>query len=93
MTEQTATTDQTEHTAPTAPLGQTQEAFHPAPAAPPYRRLVRTDGPVSGVCGGIGAYLGVDPTVVRVLTALAVLLTLPLGPILYLVLWAVVPRD
>lgn len=86
MTEQTPTPEQA------APSGQPHEPFHPAPAAPPYRRLVRTDGPVAGVCGGIGAYLGVDPTVVRVLTALAVLLTLPLGPLVYLVLWAVVPR-
>lgn len=68
---------------------------HPQPFAqqpPPYRRLVRTDGPLAGVCGGVGAYLGVDPTVVRVLAALAMVLTLPLGPIVYLVLWAVVPR-
>lgn len=93
MTEQTATTDQTAQGEHIAPSGRAHEALHPAPAAPPHRRLVRTEGPVAGVCGGIGAYLGVDPTVVRVLTALAALLTLPLGPILYLVLWAVVPRD
>ena len=33
---------------------------------PPYRRLTRTswDAPISGVCGGLARYFGVDPTLV-----------------------------
>lgn len=82
----------TEQTHPTThPTDQRQPL--PQPPAPPYRRLVRTDGPLAGVCGGVGAYLGVDPTVVRVLAVLAMVLTLPVGPLVYLVLWAVVPRG
>ncbi|WP_445257265.1 PspC domain-containing protein [Nocardioides aurantiacus] len=94
MTEQIhdPSTPTTPPTTPHAPPHAQQP--HPQPFAqqPPYRRLVRTDGPLAGVCGGVGVYLGVDPTVVRVLAALAMVLTLPLGPIVYLVLWAVVPR-
>ena len=39
------------------------------------KRLYRTAGPdamICGVCGGIARYLNVDPTVVRVVTALLV---------------------
>ncbi|KQT94082.1 hypothetical protein ASG49_03970 [Marmoricola sp. Leaf446] len=82
-------TEQTTHPT-TYPTSHPTDHQQPAP---PYRRLVRTDGPLAGVCGGVGAYLGVDPTVVRVLAVLAMVLTLPVGPLVYLVLWAVVPRG
>lgn len=39
------------------------------------KRLYRTEGPdavLCGVCGGIARYFNVDPTVVRVATALLV---------------------
>lgn len=39
------------------------------------KRLYRTEGPdavLCGVCGGIARYFGIDPTVVRVVTALLV---------------------
>ena len=39
------------------------------------RRLYRTEGPdavICGVCGGLARYFGVDPTVVRVATAVLV---------------------
>ncbi len=65
----------------------------PAPSGPSYKRLVRTDGPVSGVCGGLAAYVGIDPTIVRVIAAVAMIFTFPLGPLAYVVLWAVMPRS
>ena len=67
----------------------------PTPPPPPYRRLTRTswDAPVSGVCGGIARYLGVDPTVVRVLAVFTMLVTFPAGPIAYAVMWAVIPKE
>ena len=71
----------------------------PPPAAPPppapYKRLTRTtwDAPVSGVCGGLARYLGIDPTLVRVLAVIAGVFTFPVGPIVYAVLWAVIPRQ
>jgi phage shock protein C len=64
-----------------------------APAAPPYRRLTRAwNAPISGVCGGIAQYFGVDPTLVRVLAVIAAFFTFPVGPLVYLVLWGVMPR-
>ena len=67
----------------------------PPPPPPPYRRLTRTtwDAPVSGVCGGVARYLGVDPALVRVLAAIAMLVTFPVGLIVYAVMWAVVPKE
>ena len=65
------------------------------PQAPPYKRLTRTswDSPVSGVCGGIARYLGVDPTLIRVLAVIAMVFTFPVGPIVYAVLWAIIPKE
>ena len=65
------------------------------PGQPPFKRLTRTswDAPVSGVCGGVARYLGVDPTLVRVLAAIAMVVTFPAGPIVYAVMWAVMPKE
>lgn len=71
----------------------------PPPPPPPgeasYRRLTRTswDAPVSGVCGGIARYLGVDPTLVRVVAVIAAVVTFPAALIAYVVMWAVIPRE
>ncbi len=40
------------------------------------RKLFRTEGPearICGVCGGIARYLGVDPTMTRLVTALLII--------------------
>ena len=62
---------------------------------PPFKRLTRTswDAPISGVCGGVARYLGVVPTLVRVLAAIAMVVTFPAGPIVYAVMWAVMPKE
>ena len=73
---------------------QHRERPQQAPMAPPYRRLVRTwNAPISGVCGGLAQYFGVDPTLVRVLAVIAGFFTFPVGPLVYLVLWGVIPRQ
>ena len=48
---------------------------------------------VSGLCGGLGKYLGVDPTIIRVVVTIAaiVLAGIPAG--IYLVLIMVVPEE
>jgi len=69
---------------------------HPGPPPPaPYRRLTRTswDAPISGVCGGVARFIGIDPTVVRVVAAITMVVTFPVGPIVYAVMWAVMPRE
>ena len=76
------------------PTQPPQPPFH-TPPPPGYRRLTRTayDAPISGVCGGVARYLGVDPTVVRVLAVIAAVVTFPVGPIVYAVMWAVMPKE
>lgn len=63
--------------------------------APPYKRLTRPvdDSPLSGVCAGVARYVGVDPTLVRVLAVVLGVVTFPVGPIVYAVMWAVIPRG
>jgi phage shock protein PspC (stress-responsive transcriptional regulator) len=67
----------------------------PPPQGVPYRRLTRStwDAPISGVCGGIARYLGVDPTLVRVLAVIAAVFTFPAALIAYAVMWAVIPKE
>jgi len=50
----------------------------------------RNEKMIAGVCGGLGEYLGVDPTLVRLLFVLLALLG-GHGLLVYLVLWLVVP--
>jgi phage shock protein PspC (stress-responsive transcriptional regulator) len=60
--------------------------------APPRRLVRRTDQKViGGVCSGLADYAGIDPTIVRVVVAVGSFFTLPLGPLLYVLLWILVP--
>jgi phage shock protein C len=48
---------------------------------------------IAGVCGGLGEYFNIDPTIIRVI---AVLLLLPgglPGLLPYIVLWIIVPNN
>ena len=57
------------------------------------RHLTRssTNRWIAGVCGGIAEYLGVDPLVVRF--GFILLVWFGLSPLIYLVLWVVLPSD
>lgn len=57
------------------------------------KRLVRnTDNKVmGGVCAGVADYLGLDPTLVRVLTVVGAVLGLGSVVVAYVVAWAVMP--
>ena len=60
------------------------------------KRLTRSrnDRMLAGVCGGIADYLIVDPTVVRLVFALATFFTVVFpGVLIYLVMWIIVPKD
>lgn len=46
---------------------------------------------IAGVCGGVAEYLRLDPTIVRVVWALCILLG-GFGLVLYIILWLVMPR-
>ena len=56
-----------------------------------YRSLDRR---LAGVCGGIAEYLGVDPTVVRIVYLVLTLFSVAFpGILLYLILWALIPEK
>jgi len=48
---------------------------------------------LGGVCGGIGEYLGVDPTIIRLVWILSTLLSLGIGILLYLIAWVLIPTN
>jgi phage shock protein C len=51
----------------------------------------RTDSRIAGVCGGLGEYLDVDPTIIRLIFVLLAL-TGGHGVLLYIILWLVMPH-
>ncbi len=52
----------------------------------------RTDRKVAGVCGGLGQYFGVDPTLIRLLFVLGVILGAS-GLLAYIILMIFVPEE
>ena len=50
-----------------------------------------SDRMIAGICGGIGEYFDIDPTLVRVLFAF--ILLSGTGFFLYLILWAIIPSE
>ncbi|MFA7401121.1 MAG: DNA-binding transcriptional activator PspC [Bacteroidetes bacterium ADurb.Bin234] len=58
-----------------------------------YKKFTRslTDRKVAGVCGGLGAYFNVDPTIVRILF-ICLLIFGGSGLLLYLIFWIVSPE-
>ena len=54
----------------------------------------RTDKTISGVCGGLGKLIGIDPTIVRVVFAVASFFSggFP-GLILYVILACIIPEE
>ncbi len=61
----------------------------------PVRRLYRsrTDRQMTGVAGGLADYLGVDPTVVRIVWVVAAFVTFPVAPIAYVALAFIMPQE
>ena len=59
----------------------------------PSAQLTRseTDKKIAGVAGGVAAYFGVDPTLVRVVWVIALLMGW--GFLAYLILWLVLPKG
>ncbi|MGC4803700.1 PspC domain-containing protein [Micromonospora sp. DT233] len=62
---------------------------------PPYRQLRRptTDRMVAGVASGLGRYCTVDPTLVRVVLAVATLLTGGVAALAYPIMWFLMPEE
>lgn len=53
----------------------------------------RTNRMICGVCGGIGEYLNIDPTLVRLIWAVCSLASVGMGVLLYFVAAVVIPED
>lgn len=60
-----------------------------------YRKLMRSkvNRMICGVCGGIGEYLNVDPTLVRLIWLLCSLASCGTGLIVYIVAAVIMPED
>jgi len=57
------------------------------------RKLYRSkvDRKIAGICGGLGEYVNIDPTVMRILFIAGLFLTGTLMFWIYLVMWIVIP--
>jgi len=60
-----------------------------------YKQLTRsnTNRMIAGVCAGLGEYLNIDPTVIRLLFVLGFFLTGPGILIAYLIMAIIVPEP
>jgi phage shock protein PspC (stress-responsive transcriptional regulator) len=58
------------------------------------KRLYRstTNRKIAGVCGGLGEYFDVDPTIIRIVWV-ALALGAGVGLIAYIIFWIVVPEG
>lgn len=59
------------------------------------KKLMRsaTDKMICGVCGGIGEYLNIDPTLIRILWALLSLGSCGTALLIYIIAAVIMPED
>jgi len=53
---------------------------------------IKSEGLLAGVCAGLGQYLGIDPTIVRIFFILWVVVG-SFGSLAYFVLWVLMPPE
>ena len=53
----------------------------------------RTDKKIAGVCGGLAKYLNMDPTVIRLITAVVALCSVGTLLLAYLVAALIIPEE
>ena len=54
----------------------------------------RHDAKVCGICGGIGEYLNIDPTLIRLLAVVAIfMMTIVPGLVVYFIIALIIPRE
>lgn len=60
-----------------------------------YRKLTRsrTNRMICGVCGGLGEYLNVDPTIVRLIWLVCSFAGCGTGALIYLIASIVIPEE
>ena len=60
------------------------------------KRLLRSkkNRVIAGVCGGIGEYLGIDPTIIRLLWVLLTIFSgFFIGILAYIITWIIIPEE
>ena len=59
------------------------------------KRLLRSKNNkmIAGVCGGIGEYFGIDPTIVRLLWVLLTFFSGGVGVLAYIIAWIIIPEG
>lgn len=59
------------------------------------KRLLRSrkNRVLGGICGGIGDYVNMDPTVIRIIYVLLSILTAFCGLLVYLILLLIIPEE
>ncbi|MDA1196797.1 MAG: PspC domain-containing protein [Nanoarchaeota archaeon] len=59
------------------------------------KKLVRSkkNKLLGGVCAGVGKYLDIDPTVVRLVWVLLSLASMGTGVLVYLIAWILIPEE
>ena len=76
---------------PEGPIGSASPT--PPSLATPLTRS-SSNKMIAGICGGLGRYLGIDPTILRIIVALVTFFTgIVPGIIIYLILSFVIPSD
>jgi len=55
--------------------------------------LSRTDKKLAGVCGGIGKFFTMDPTIWRLIFFMGGLFACPFFLLTYIVMWVVIPKE
>ena len=53
----------------------------------------RTDKMIAGVCGGLGKYFNIDPTLVRLIFVVLLLLGVGSGLLIYIILMVIMPEE
>ena len=48
---------------------------------------------LGGVCGGIGRYFEIDPTIIRLIAVLLSLGSFGTGILIYIIFWCIIPSD
>lgn len=48
---------------------------------------------IVGVCGGIGEYLNIDATIIRILWIIGTLLSFGTGLLAYVICWILIPNS
>lgn len=55
-------------------------------------RRSRSNKVLGGVCGGLGDYFNIDPVIVRLLFVAAFIFA-GIGPLIYIIMWIVIPQE